>query len=183
MSPRKHGGFDPFLLNPVSPSEDTFQPSGKMPSQPIHDVDPTNPFITPTSQEHSTIIVNGQTQSQLSNMDVDSHQLNSPSGAHNEQAPLEGQAPSQEPMAIERTPTPLPDFHVDEGLLGELRRCLAEDTASLTVEQLEQLRATCLGNVWRHRKDWDRDGLVGELLGIVREFVEEVAEVWGSEED
>jgi hypothetical protein len=34
-------------------------------------------------------------------------------------------------MAVERTPTPLPDFNVDEELLIELRRRFAEHTARL----------------------------------------------------
>jgi hypothetical protein len=44
------------------------------------------------------------------------------------------------------------------------------------VEQLEQLRATCLGCVWRRRKEWDRDALVGELKEVVKEFVDEVVD-------
>lgn len=82
------------------------------------------------------------------------------------------------PMIVERTPTPpLPDFHVSPELVSSLRQLLTSDTTGLTIEQLEQLRATCLGTVWRHRKDWDRDELVSELLKEVKEFVEEVTEV------
>ena len=77
-------------------------------------------------------------------------------------------------MVIERTPTPLPDFHVDDKLVAELQRCLRDDTADLTIEELEQLRATCLGNVWRHRTEWDRDALVKELLDVTREFLSEL---------
>ena len=82
---------------------------------------------------------------------------------------------SPTPMIIERAVTPLPDFHVDEDLLGELHRRLREDTHSLNIEELEQLRATSLGSVWRHRTDWNRDALVRELLELVREFVSEIA--------
>ncbi|KXN88360.1 hypothetical protein AN958_00010 [Leucoagaricus sp. SymC.cos] len=75
----------------------------------------------------------------------------------------------------ERSPTPpLPDFHIDETLLEEFNKQLTDTTASLNVEQLEQLRATCLGSVWRHRMEWERDGLVRELMELVREFVQEV---------
>jgi len=80
-------------------------------------------------------------------------------------------------MIIERTPTPpLPDFHVSPELVSSLRQLLTSDTTGLTIEQLEQLRATCLGTVWRHRKDWDRNELVTELLKEMKEFVEEVME-------
>jgi len=79
-------------------------------------------------------------------------------------------------VEIERTPTPLPDFHVSPSLVDELGRLLKDQTAKVTVEQLEQLRATCLGAVWRYRKEWDRDELVMELMKCVKEFVCEVGE-------
>jgi len=77
-------------------------------------------------------------------------------------------------MVIERTPTPLPDFHVDDKLVAELQRCLRDDTADLTIKEMEQLRATCLGNVWRHRTEWDGDALVKELLDVTRELLSEL---------
>ncbi|KAG6859716.1 hypothetical protein C0993_003557, partial [Termitomyces sp. T159_Od127] len=76
-------------------------------------------------------------------------------------------------MVVERTPTPLPDFHVDDTLLEELQHHLCDGTGALTIEELEQLRATCLGCVWRHRTEWDRDTLVKELLDVVKEFITE----------
>jgi hypothetical protein len=80
-------------------------------------------------------------------------------------------------MVVERSPTPpLPEFHVSQFLLSELCQLLKDRTAGLSVEQLEQLRATSLGTVWRHRKEWNRDALVQELLKDVREFIEEVGE-------
>lgn len=87
-------------------------------------------------------------------------------------------------MIVERSPSPpLPDFHLDEDLLQELRAKLTEKTSGLTIEQLEQLRATCLGEVWRQRKEWDRDSLVKSLLKSVDEFLEEVKELeeWDEE--
>ena len=87
-------------------------------------------------------------------------------------------APVLEPIVIEvqRSPSPpLPDFHVDIGLVGDLRQTLRDSTVSLTIEHLEQLGATCLGNLWRHRSDWDRDDLVRELQGVVKNFVKEVS--------
>ncbi|KAJ3781865.1 ATPase with bromodomain-containing protein [Lentinula aff. detonsa] len=75
---------------------------------------------------------------------------------------------------IERTPTPLPNFHVSSLLLEQLHASLRASTSGLTVEELEQLRATCLGSVWRHRTEWDRDALVRELQDVVSDFVTEV---------
>jgi len=185
VSPRKQGGFDPSLLNPLSPSDEPFPGTSQMtngiPTRPIQDVDPSNPFFTPPAREASQpsiMSVDGPPQSQPLGMDVDGGRPNSPHQGLREEHPQ-----SQEPMIVERTPTPLPDFQVDEGLLDELRHCLADGTGSLTVEQLEQLRATCLGSVWQHRKEWNKYGLLRELLGIVREFVEEVSETWVCDED
>ena len=75
---------------------------------------------------------------------------------------------------VERTPTPQPEFTVDGALLGELRTKLVRDTASLNVEQLEQLRASLLGAVWRRRTEWHRGALLHEMVGLVDEFVFEV---------
>jgi hypothetical protein len=82
--------------------------------------------------------------------------------------------PAPEPMEIARTPTPLPDFHIDEYGMEQLKDYLRVSTAELNIEELEQLRATCLAAVWRHRTEWDRTALVGELLSIAKEFVQEV---------
>jgi hypothetical protein len=78
--------------------------------------------------------------------------------------------PPREPT---RSPTPLPDFHVNEGSLLNLQFQLKTRTCQLTVEQLEQLRATCLCSIWHHRTEWDRDRLVQELLDMLSEFLED----------
>ncbi|KAK7053794.1 AAA-domain-containing protein [Favolaschia claudopus] len=79
------------------------------------------------------------------------------------------------PIVVERTPTPpLPDFELDEGLVIQLETALCDLTASLNIEQLEQLRATCVATIWRHRTDWDRNPAVRELQGLVTEFVDQV---------
>ena len=77
-------------------------------------------------------------------------------------------------MDIVREPTPLPDFIVDEGKLDALRAALVQQTDGLSVEELEQLRASCLSCVWRHRADWDRGSLLDNLRTLVDEFIEEV---------
>lgn len=89
-------------------------------------------------------------------------------------------------IVVERVPTPappppLPDFKLTESSVADLRYLLRERTESLTVEQLEQLRATCLGTVWRHRREWERDELVRELIKDVNEFIEEVEGYEGEE--
>jgi len=85
------------------------------------------------------------------------------------------QRPSSPIPVIERSPTPpLPDFHADTSLISAFETTLRDRTASFTIEQLEQLRATCLGKVWRHRSDWDRDALIRELQDFVDGFIDEV---------
>ena len=71
---------------------------------------------------------------------------------------------------------------MDEEHLSELAGALERDTHALSVEQLEQLRASLLNVVWRHRQEWERREMVEEMRGVVREFVEEV-EAWGAEDD
>lgn len=84
---------------------------------------------------------------------------------------------SKSPMPVPpktRSPTPLPEFHVNENLVSQLRASLRANTSSLTVEQLEQLRASCLASIWRHRAEWNRDNLLRELQDIISDFIEEV---------
>ncbi|KLO08586.1 AAA-domain-containing protein [Schizopora paradoxa] len=73
-----------------------------------------------------------------------------------------------------RSPTPPPPtFTISDDLVVSLETSFVEHTSHLSVEQLEQLRATCLGSIWRHRQEWDRDALVRELMGVITEFSEE----------
>lgn len=90
--------------------------------------------------------------------------------------------PSTEPMVVSppprepsRPPTPLPDFHVDEELLSTLHYQLTSKTHQFSVEMLEQFRAMCLGCVWRHRTEWNRDPLIRELLGVLDEYLDDAA--------
>ena len=84
--------------------------------------------------------------------------------------------PELPPRTPSPSPGPQPTFSVSDHHLHTLSERLVGRTDTLSVEQLEQLRAACLGCVWRRRSDWDRDGMVQELLDIVNVFVEEIAE-------
>ncbi|EIN04309.1 AAA-domain-containing protein [Punctularia strigosozonata HHB-11173 SS5] len=83
--------------------------------------------------------------------------------------------PSQAPMEVEREPTPLPDFVIDDAQVETLKTTLVTKTESLAIEELEQLRATCLGIIWRHRSDWNRAGLIQELTETALEYVNDLA--------
>lgn len=80
---------------------------------------------------------------------------------------------SPTPM-IEATPPPLPDFVVPTDAVERFAAFLANDTAHLNVDQLEQLRAALFDVVWRGKGDWDRSRLLGELNELAADFVEEV---------
>ena len=86
-------------------------------------------------------------------------------------------APPEMPLRTPSpSPGPQPTFNVSDHFVHALSEKLTNGTDALTVEQLEQLRAACLGCVWRRRSDWQRDGMAQELLNIVSVFVEEIAE-------
>lgn len=88
--------------------------------------------------------------------------------------------PIVQPEIQPRTPSPSPGPHptltMSDHHLHALSEELVDGTDALTVEQLEQLRAACLGCVWRRRSEWDRDTMIQELLDIVHVFVEEIGE-------
>lgn len=183
-SSSRPAGFDPSLLNPMPSAQAPFHPSPFASRSndprfdfPMMSTDPTDPFTTHAAQEQpmsfTQMLAKTPTPPPLQPRRMPTPHIKTPEP---ERVPTP--APVLEPMVIEieRTPSPpLPNFHVDISLVEELRQTLRDDTASLTIEQLEQLRATCLGNLWRHRSDWDRDGLVRELQGVVKDFVEEVS--------
>ncbi|KZT74624.1 AAA-domain-containing protein [Daedalea quercina L-15889] len=169
---RRAGGFDPSLLNPLPSPAGILQPG---PSTATIDIQ-NNPFLSHDAPSLAAFVPT------TPHIEVHSPQLQPPSMVV-DPSPIEQPYPSEEaqttqsdvPMEIHRTPSPVPDFTVDEYRLYELQRMLRDDTTYLNVEQLEQLRAICLGCVWRRRSDWDRAELLAELAENVRIFVEEVS--------
>ncbi|KAH9887689.1 AAA-domain-containing protein [Cubamyces lactineus] len=172
--PPRRSGFDPALLNPM-PSPTNVQANG--PIDP-----PDNPFTpTKTSAPSSARGDSAPPHSGLpsdAGIILDTDQPMDVSQPAGEPTVATSDAPEQsvpeQPMEVERSPTPLPDFELDEELFGDLKLYLRDATSSLNVEQLEQLRATCLGLVWKHRHEWNRTSLLRELKDTAREFVEEV---------
>ncbi|KAL1702957.1 hypothetical protein EV121DRAFT_209023 [Schizophyllum commune] len=86
------------------------------------------------------------------------------------------QSPDVPMVVVERTPTPLPDFVVDEGRVERLREELRDRTGPLNVEQLEHLRAACLRAVWQHRTEWDRGALLDELNELLNSYLQDVVD-------
>jgi hypothetical protein len=192
------GGFDPSLLNPAPPNPDQlpyrrfFSPSSGPVDPSLEPVDPSLDTMTVDAQPpHSPSPAQPQ-QSPQPEQVPDSEfpptpqplvpQTDTPPSPV---APIAGESPtpappapepSFEPIEVDRepTPTPLPDFHFDQNALARLGDDLGDMTNLLNVEQLEQLRASCLGRVWAHRSEWDRDNLILELGKVLRDFVDEV---------
>jgi hypothetical protein len=188
----------PFGQRPINGSPYTF---------PTMSTDPTDPFMSQPHPQHSRYAgQNGEPTMSLlqmlaktptppppQHMQAIQHMPDIPMqlnpALERQRSPLPPVAsssapvPEAVPMPVERSPTPpLPEFHVSPSFVSDLRYLLKERTAKLTIEQLEQLRAACLGTVWRHRKDWDRDELVQALIKEVNEFVDEVLEYDSSED-
>ncbi|KII83379.1 hypothetical protein PLICRDRAFT_148152 [Plicaturopsis crispa FD-325 SS-3] len=181
-SPRKPTGFDPFLLNPLpEPGPSGSHLNGMDAMRPFDHAGPSS-TVTPELPAPLDFFRGNSAAAPSPQPAIDNPmQVDEPSRSRH--SPQDDTPNPPEPMEAERSPTPHPDFHLDEGLLYDLQKAFRDDTGALAVEELEQLRATCLGAVWRHRTDWDRDGLVRELRTVVKEFVEEVADNdmdWGN---
>jgi ATPase family AAA domain-containing protein 2 len=180
------GGFDPSLLNPapshsdqspyrhfLSPSSTPVAPSPLAEgSQPP----PSPPSPHPTEQASSSQLPLTSPTAIL-NTDESLASVTLIAGELSANAPPVPPPPPEldcEPIEVDCEPTPLPDFHLNQDALMHLRRDLRDMTDLLSVEQLEQLRASCLGRVWAHRSDWDRNNLIDELGKLLRDFVDEV---------
>lgn len=156
----RRSGFDPSLLNPLPPEEDMMRSANLTPL--LNGIAST-PGASPPQ--------NGYPQTP-----VQSNSAHQPPRTPTSQPPppdadvLPVVPPPREPT---RSPSPLPDFHVNESTLLDLQHQLKTRTSQLSVEQLEQLRATCLSSIWQHRTEWDRDSLIQELLDVLNAFLED----------
>lgn len=72
-------------------------------------------------------------------------------------------------------PPVYPPFIVPAQAVSDLGRALSNETDGLNVDQLEQLRAGLYSRLWRGRKEWDRSGLLNELLQYVRSYKSNVS--------
>jgi hypothetical protein len=180
------GGFDPSLLNPA-PSNPEETPYGRFLSPSSTPVGPhPDPMMTDAQPPRSPSPTQPLPQPEhapSSESQPTSQPLISTASAPPTPTPIIDESPAPappapeqhvEPIEVDREPTPLPDFHIDQSALVRLAHDLRDMTELLTVEQLEQLRASCLGRIWAHRSDWNRDDLILELREVLRNFVDEV---------
>ncbi|EKM58961.1 uncharacterized protein PHACADRAFT_249098 [Phanerochaete carnosa HHB-10118-sp] len=178
-SPRKPSGFDPSLLNPMSPDAEDKAYLMSTPTRSISEL-PTQ--LSPVCAPSATPSV----PTPMPNGVGDAAELPSQSITHEVPSIVETgmvvddvprtpvPEPQPEPMVVARTPTPLPDFVVDGDEVAQLKADLCNKTEPLNVEELEQLRAACLALVWKHRSEWDRSALIREMRQAVDRFVDEV---------
>jgi len=171
---RRSAGFDPMLLNPMPANDSVFPISpishllngagpSTAPAQDTLHLPPLSPATGATPTSSSIPLPDAPHPVAIQPL--------SPSTEIVQEQPMVVTPPAE----MERSPTPLPDFHIDEHLLSTLQNDLCSRTAQLTVELLEQLRATLLGCIWRHRTEWDRDELVRELKSTLEEFLDDFA--------
>lgn len=190
VAPSTGGGFDPSLLNPApshtdqSPYNRPLSPlsapvevppessAGDSSHPPPHSPDPTplpspHPEQLPVSQpgpfDHPP---ESTPDAPLTSVSPLANKSPAPATPPHEPEPV--------PIEVDREPTPFPDFHLNQDALERLAGDLRDMTSRLSIEQLEQLRASCLGRIWAHRSEWDRDNLILELGKVLREFVDEV---------
>jgi len=183
------GGFDPSLLNPAPSHSDQppyqrfFTPSSTSVSAAPDPMTVDAPEEVPHPPRSPSPVLPPPESTQSSELRPISEPPVSNADASTPIPPITGESTATAPPApecdfeaieVDREPTPLPDFHFDQNALTHLGDGFRDTTDLLNIEQLEQLRASCLGCVWAHRSDWDRDILIIELGEILRDFVEEV---------
>ena len=191
------GGFDPSLLNPAPshsdpPHQRFFTPSSASvsvapelmaPDLMIVDAQPRSPSPVPPPPPPPPPPESAQSSELPPTSEPPVSNTESNVDVPTPIPPITGESPALTPPAperdfeaieVDREPTPPPDFHFDQNALTRLGDDFRDTTDLLNVEQLEQLRASCLACIWAHRSDWDRDNLIIELGKIIRDFVEEV---------
>ena len=70
-----------------------------------------------------------------------------------------------------------PPFVLPSHLWHEFESTLRDDTADLSIDDLEQIRAGCFDRLWRRRGDWDRTEVVRECLDWARDHMKEIREL------
>ncbi|WVQ73329.1 hypothetical protein IAR50_002897 [Cryptococcus sp. DSM 104548] len=83
-------------------------------------------------------------------------------------------AQEPEPLRAPSPPPSYPPFTVSFHALDMLQSELEAETKFLSIDQLEQLRATLFDKVWTDRKEWDRTGTVEKMRKRLGEYVREV---------
>nr|ODN92346.1 ATPase [Cryptococcus depauperatus CBS 7855] len=81
------------------------------------------------------------------------------------------------PPQLIMPPSPVyPSFVVPEQDMLALQLSLVAETNSLTIDQLEQLRATLFDKLWSDRTKWDRTETISNMRQRLKEYVAEVEE-------
>ncbi|TRM68712.1 hypothetical protein BD626DRAFT_394810 [Schizophyllum amplum] len=156
-SPMAHAGPSMSRVSPMLHVPSPMHSGGPSPRPPVSERTPSIPREAPTTVAS---LVNGPTSR--------------PGSVQNPEPREASKQPSPEAMVVERTPTPLPDFVIDEERVERLKDELRDRTDRLNVEQLDHLRAACLRVVWQHRTEWNRGALLDELDELLRSYLQDV---------
>ncbi|OCF30797.1 hypothetical protein I316_07520 [Kwoniella heveanensis BCC8398] len=109
--------------------------------------------------------------------DLDSTSLASPSIDVASSTAISVPAPAPAPAPSEPEPIVHPPFVLPQEDLNVLRAELSALTATLNIDQLEQLRASLFDIIWRGRAEWDRREIVKKMTARLVEWAQEV-EKW-----
>lgn len=76
--------------------------------------------------------------------------------------------------ALSSSPAVVNRLKLDENLFTKVRENLTIETSGFTVEQLEQVMATIMSTVWRHRNEWDRTVVAHQVEEAAREVTDDI---------
>ncbi|KAF9974891.1 ATPase AAA domain-containing protein 2B [Actinomortierella ambigua] len=103
-------------------------------------------------EEHDAIVANSAT------VDGDG----APSTTNEDENIREGDAVGEQEDDIERT------VEVDDAQLTNVKALLLQSTQGLSVEDLDQLRASLYSVLWKHRLDWDKRDLLHAMEDTIK---------------
>ncbi|QDS72363.1 hypothetical protein FKW77_008191 [Venturia effusa] len=145
----------------------------------------------PSGSQHQFSIPTAPASAVKANADVAASQLSSqgtpnvvhPSGVHrsnlpsilNPPVPLPAEA--TEVIGAEQMEIAHPPYNLSDHKLAAFKDELVSRTTGMSVEQLEQINSACVDAIWKSRGNWDRDDVIGTVLGAFRQVVVDI-ESW-----
>ncbi|KAE9963170.1 hypothetical protein BLS_009563 [Venturia inaequalis] len=151
----------------------------------------------PASSQHQFSIPTAPASAvRVANADAAASQLSSqgtpnvvhPSGVHHSNiasilnSPKPVPAEVTEVIGAEAMEVAHAPYNLSDIKLAAFREELVSRTTGMSVEQLEQINAACVDAIWKSRGNWDRDEVVGLVLGAFRQVVMDIESWQGIDE-